>query len=54
MPIRAIIIMLVVAVVIAACYREQIYEWVKQNTAEKKQEQENTDTKSENEKENQK
>lgn len=31
MPIRAIIIMLVVAFVIAFCYREQIYRWVKKN-----------------------
>lgn len=29
MPIRAIVIMLVIAVVIAICYREPIYNWFK-------------------------
>ena len=29
MPVRAILIMFVVAVVVAVCYREPIYRWIK-------------------------
>ena len=49
MPIRAIVIMLVIAVVLAVCYRDQIYKWFKENLG--KNQQENTDAKSEEEKE---
>ncbi len=54
MPFRAILIMLVAAVVLAVCYREPIYRWfmssiVKNRTEETK---ENTDEQSEEEKEN--
>ena len=31
MPIRAIVVLIVVAIVVAICYREPIYNWVKKN-----------------------
>lgn len=50
MPIRAIVIMLVVAVVFAVCYRDQIYKWFK-NAVSEKQSEEHADEESEEEKE---
>ena len=52
MPIRAIVIMFVAAVVIAVCYRDQIYKWVTENIGKGRRE-ERKDEKSEEEKENQ-
>lgn len=52
MPIRAVIIMFVVAVVMAICYRDPIYKWFKENLSKNQPEEENTDNKSEGEKEN--
>lgn len=47
MPIRLIVIMFVAAVILAVCYKDQIYNWVKSQTRK-----ENTGEKSEEEKEN--
>ena len=43
MPIRAIVILLVAAVIVALCFRNEIYGWYKQET--KKENEENTDDK---------
>ena len=51
MPIRAIVIMFVAAVVLAVCYRDQIYKWVTENIGKNRHE-ESRDEKSEEEKEN--
>ena len=52
MPIRAVIIMFVIAVVFAVFYREQIYKWLKDNLGKPQQENKDKDEKSEEEKEN--
>lgn len=54
MPFRAILIMLVVAVVLAVCYREPIYHWIMDNIVknQKEETEEKPDEESEEEKEN--
>ena len=52
MPIRAVAIMFVVAVVLAVFYRDQICKWLKENLGKTQQENKDTDKKSEEEKEN--
>lgn len=52
MPIRAIVIMLVAAVVLATCYREPIYKWFKESMNKSQPDKENEET-SKEEKENQ-
>lgn len=47
MPIRAIVIFLVAAVIVALCFRNEIYGWYKQAT--KKENEENTDDKGDKE-----
>lgn len=47
MPIRAIVIFLVVAVIVALCFRNEIYEWYKQVT--EKKDEEDTDDKGDKE-----
>ena len=47
MPIRAIVIFLVVAVIVALIFREELYGWYKQAT--KKENEENTDDKGDEE-----
>lgn len=40
MPIRAIIIMLVAAVILAVCYRDPIYKWYKNSIVKNKPDEE--------------
>lgn len=47
MPIRAIVILLVAAVIIALCFRNEIYGWYKQVT--EKKDEENTNDKGDEE-----
>ena len=47
MPIRAIIIFLVVAIIVALVFRNEIYDWYKQVTGKK--DEENTNNKGDNE-----
>ena len=42
MPIRAIVIMFVAAVVFAACYREPIYKWFKESMSKSQSENKET------------
>lgn len=52
MPVRAIIIMFVFAVVFAVFYRDQIYKWFKESVCKTRTEEEKPDDESEEEKEN--
>lgn len=49
MPIRAILIMFVVAVVVAVCYREPIYRWIKGTFSSKDKADKESEDKGDNE-----
>lgn len=53
MPIRAVIIMFVVAVVFAVFYRDQIYKWVKENIGNSQKKEDHADKESDEQKEDQ-